>query len=233
MNDKIITVEEAVKEMMNGEIVRMPKDEGTFFAYHEANNLIYMIHYDSLTNRMSISPIDSPSNIRSGKNTFLQGYSENQLTIITFSEIFNEFPILSSCFVNILDKKFKDVKIADDSSMYESKMTSATFPYNNSLCRNPKVNLPKPNIEKTPDTKEKWKEFRSTGLLWFINTILHTFGYAIKYKVDRETGDLLDVYPDRVKFRGFPEESNTKGYIKVSQYMKDNADELLKEAKDE
>ena len=24
-----------------------------------------------------------------------------------------------------------------------------------------------------------------------------------------------------------------KGYIKVSQYMKDNADELLKEAKDE
>lgn len=102
-----------------------------------------------------------------------------------------------------------------------------------SLCRNPKVNLPKPNIEKTPDTKEKWKEFRSTGLLWFINTILHTFGYAIKYKVDRETGDLLDVYPDRVKFRGFSEELNTKGYIKVSQYMRDNADELLKEAKDE
>ena len=31
MNHKIITVEEAVNEMMNGEIVRMPKDKGTFF----------------------------------------------------------------------------------------------------------------------------------------------------------------------------------------------------------
>ena len=121
MNDKIITVEEAVKEMMNGEIVKMPKDKGTFFAYHESNDSIYMIHYDQLTNRMSVSPIDSPSNIRSGKNTFLQGYSENQLTIITFSEIFNELPTLASCFVTILDKKFKDVKLVDDSSMYESK----------------------------------------------------------------------------------------------------------------
>lgn len=130
MNDKIITVEEAVKEMMNGEIVKMPKDKGTFFVYHEANDSIYMIHYDLLTNRMSVSLIDSPSNIRSGKNTFLQGYSENQLTIITFSEIFNELPILASCFATILDKKFKDVKLVDDSSMYESKMTSETFPYN-------------------------------------------------------------------------------------------------------
>lgn len=33
MNDKIITVEEAIKEMMNGEIVKMPKDEGTFFVF--------------------------------------------------------------------------------------------------------------------------------------------------------------------------------------------------------
>lgn len=89
-----------------------------------------MIHYDPLTNRMSVSPIDSPSNIRSGKNTFLQGYSENQLTIVTFSEIFNELPVLSQCFATILDKKFKDVKLVDDSSMYESKMTSETFPYN-------------------------------------------------------------------------------------------------------
>ena len=130
MNDKIITVEEAVKEMMNGEIVKMPKDKGTFFAYHEADDSIYMIHYDPLANRMSVSPIDSPSNIRSGKNTFLQGYSENQLTIITFSEIFNELPTLASCFTTILDKKFKDVKLVDDSSMYETKMASETFPYN-------------------------------------------------------------------------------------------------------
>lgn len=80
---------------------------------------------------------------------------------------------------------------------------------------------------------DNWKEFKKSGLLWFINTILHAFGYAIKYKVDKETGELLYVYPDRVKFRGFPEELNTKGYINLSQYMKNHADELLEEDKDE
>jgi len=29
--------------------------------------------------------------------------------------------------------------------------------------------------------QEKWKEFRNSGLLWFINTILHTFGWAIVF----------------------------------------------------
>lgn len=131
MNDKIITVEEAVKEMMNGEIVRMLKDEGTFFVYHKVNDLIYMIHYDQITNRMCISPIDSPSNIKNGKNTFLQGYSDNQIVITTFFEMFNEFHIPSFGFSSNLDdadKKFKDVKFVDNSSMYKSNLSNFTYP---------------------------------------------------------------------------------------------------------
>jgi len=27
--------------------------------------------------------------------------------------------------------------------------------------------------------KKTWKEFRETGLLWWINMVLHTFGWAI------------------------------------------------------
>lgn len=47
-----------------------------------------------------------------------------------------------------------------------------------------------------------------------------------------EDGSVSNAYPARVKFRGFAEKNNTDGYIKVSQYLKDNVDELVKEAND-
>lgn len=78
--------------------------------------------------------------------------------------------------------------------------------------------------------KKSWGEFRNNGLLWWINMILHTLGWAIVTEIDE--GKIIDVYPARVKFRGFGEENNTEGYIKVSQFMKDNAKELLSEAED-
>lgn len=76
--------------------------------------------------------------------------------------------------------------------------------------------------------RKEWEEFRDSKLLWFINTILHTFGWAIVIDVDN--GKIVDVYPARVKFRGFSEEINTDGYIGLSKYMKDNCEELLKES---
>ena len=59
--------------------------------------------------------------------------------------------------------------------------------------------------------------------------ILHTFGWAIV--VEEESGRIIDVYPARVKYRGFTEKCNEEGYIRVSQYIKDNADVLLEESK--
>ena len=38
--------------------------------------------------------------------------------------------------------------------------------------------------KKEPVTKKTWTEFREIGLLWFINTILHMFGWAIVVEVD-------------------------------------------------
>ena len=78
--------------------------------------------------------------------------------------------------------------------------------------------------------KKQWKEFRDSGFLWLINMILHTFGWAIVCDID-ENGNIIDSYPARVKFRGFAEKDNTEGYMKVSKYMKDNAGELLDEAR--
>ena len=78
--------------------------------------------------------------------------------------------------------------------------------------------------------RKSWEEFRNAGLLWWINMILHTFGWAIT--VDLKDGKIIDCYPGRVKFRGFGEENNTEGYQKVSQYMRDNAGKLFEEAED-
>ena len=68
-------------------------------------------------------------------------------------------------------------------------------------------------------------------MLWFINTILHAFGWAIAVEVDND-GNITNAYPTRVKFRGFSEKSNTEGYINVSKYMVENAETLLKEAEE-
>ena len=88
---------------------------------------------------------------------------------------------------------------------------------------------PEKNKDNTPMIVEKsWEEFRDSGFLWWINMILHTFGWAITVKM--EDGKVINAYPARVKFRGFGEKNNTEGYIKVSQYMKENVSELLEEA---
>ena len=80
--------------------------------------------------------------------------------------------------------------------------------------------------------KRTWAEFRENGLLWFINMILHTFGWAIVVSID-DDGNICEAYPARVKFRGFNEMTNSNGYIAISKYMKDNSTALLNEAEEE
>jgi hypothetical protein len=80
--------------------------------------------------------------------------------------------------------------------------------------------------------KRTWAEFRRSGFLWWINMILHTFGWAICMDINKETGEIQDVYPARVKFRGFDEKNNSEGYIKVSKYMKENAPILEAESRE-
>lgn len=79
--------------------------------------------------------------------------------------------------------------------------------------------------------ERSWNEFKDSGLLWYINTILHVFGWAICVEVDKDNGNIIRAYPSRVTFRGFPEKSNTNGYIKVSEYLNANSEQLLNESK--
>jgi hypothetical protein len=79
-------------------------------------------------------------------------------------------------------------------------------------------------------TKKTWTEFRNTGLLLFINTILHAFGWAIVFDIDSDTGMVNDVYPARTKFRGVGEHEISESYRKLSAYMVENAEALYKES---
>lgn len=82
--------------------------------------------------------------------------------------------------------------------------------------------------------KKTWGQFRNTGLLFFINQTLHVFGWAIvvsykSYDRKSDTGVIEEVYPARVKFRGFSKEAIDRGYKKVTKYMKDNIKRLYKD----
>lgn len=75
-------------------------------------------------------------------------------------------------------------------------------------------------------TRKTWDEFRSTGLLFFINSVLHVFGWAIVVEVDSESKKVTNCYPSRVKYRGFDEKTQGEEHIKIAQYLSDNANEL-------
>lgn len=67
-------------------------------------------------------------------------------------------------------------------------------------------------------------EFRESGALWFVNTILHAFGMAITWNPDTD-----ELKASLVKFRGFAEANNDSGYKKITEYMRDNVEDLLKD----
>jgi hypothetical protein len=77
--------------------------------------------------------------------------------------------------------------------------------------------------------EQSWDEFRKSGMVWWINRILHTFGWAITMELDDE-GNVSRVYPARCKFRGFSQDVEEAGFKKISKYMKDNIEEIENEA---
>ena len=81
--------------------------------------------------------------------------------------------------------------------------------------------------------EKSWKEFRDSGLVLIINQILHIFGWAIIFELEGEEEEKVKrIYPARVRFRGFDNETVSKAYVKLSKYMKANSEELLKEAEE-
>ncbi len=82
-----------------------------------------------------------------------------------------------------------------------------------------------------PMTQERsWEEFRQAGLLWFVNRFLHIWGWALVAEFEVEDGQpktLNRVYPARCAFRGFSEESEERGFTRLRNWMRANADDLV------
>ena len=60
--------------------------------------------------------------------------------------------------------------------------------------------------------KREWQDFVDTGLFFACNQFLHFFGWAIVRVIDDESGDILEVYPARTKFRGSATKKNCAKY---------------------
>jgi hypothetical protein len=87
-------------------------------------------------------------------------------------------------------------------------------------------------IEQKPMVERKtWKEFQDAKLLWWINRLLHTFGWAIVFEVETD-GEVTDVYPARVKFRGFGVQSETDGFVGLTTYLESTMKDLVDECRE-
>ena len=66
-------------------------------------------------------------------------------------------------------------------------------------------------------------------MLWWVNRSLHLLGWAIVVGIN-DKGKIENVYPARVKFRGFSSEVEENGFKALSNLIKKDADALAKEA---
>lgn len=80
--------------------------------------------------------------------------------------------------------------------------------------------------------KKTWEEFREAQLLWWVNRMLHLFGWAIVVEIDDATGKVTEAYPARCKFRGFDSKSEDEGFEGLTAYLKNHSEELLAEVKE-
>lgn len=80
--------------------------------------------------------------------------------------------------------------------------------------------------------RKTWEEFRNSKLLWWVNRSLHLFGWAIVCTLE-EDGTISEVYPARVKFRGFSPEIEESNFILLSEYIAKNSEEFYSEILDD
>lgn len=78
--------------------------------------------------------------------------------------------------------------------------------------------------------KRSWKEFRDSKLLWWVNRSLHLFGWTIIYEISSDGS--INVYPARTNYRGFSVEVESKNFVELTQYIANNADDLIKDIND-
>lgn len=74
--------------------------------------------------------------------------------------------------------------------------------------------------------EQSWDEFKNSRLLWWVNRVLHLFGWAIVMEMDK--GKVTRVYPAKVKFRGFSQEVEERNFKELTEYLAQNIGEIAK-----
>ena len=92
--------------------------------------------------------------------------------------------------------------------------------------------LPRKSEPSSMIERKTWEEFRAAQLLWWTNRMLHLFGWAIVFDVAEDGRTVTDVYPARVRFRGFDSQSEAEGFTGLTSHLCQNADRLLEESKE-
>lgn len=75
-------------------------------------------------------------------------------------------------------------------------------------------------------------EFTDTGLVLFINQILQPFGFSLTYTWNERDKIASNLQIGKTKYRGFSEESISRAYQKLGNYLAENAVRLNEESKD-
>lgn len=83
------------------------------------------------------------------------------------------------------------------------------------------------DLTKKPIDPKTWEEFRKTGLFFFINSILHAFGWVLFVKMEGDK--VVECLPGRTSFRGFSEEDQDGEHTKIANYLAEQAVNFPKE----
>ena len=69
-----------------------------------------------------------------------------------------------------------------------------------------------------------WEDFLNSGLLWFVNNILHVFGRAFVFEFEED--EIKRVYFARCRCRGFTEECEREGFSKIYGFLKSEIEDF-------
>lgn len=77
--------------------------------------------------------------------------------------------------------------------------------------------------------KQSWEDFRLAGLLWYVNRILHVFGWTIVLEVN-DDDTIADAWPSRTRWKGFSPELDAVNFDRMRQTMRDVGTESIARA---
>ena len=78
--------------------------------------------------------------------------------------------------------------------------------------------------------ERSWEEFQETGMLWWVNRILHLFGWCIVVEMD-EKGKVGKAYPARCNYRGFPRDAEESGFARLTEHLHTEMPKMIRDTK--